>query len=332
MAAVRISVPAAAGIAALLGFLAVGLYGAHGYLENFLQYRGFAPPREPAFVSQPGTVQRFTVPSAALGRRRQEVYAYLPSGYAQHPERRYPVLYLLHGFPGRPLAFLETVQMGVIDDALTARRRAQAVILVMPFGSTGTFADKEWVDGASPHDGWGTFVARDVVRAIDQLAGLPGRLKDMLAARLDGIYVGPGGVPDLDDMRHLRGVPLPSGDATWDICAGAYGMRKIVIGARPSPTPDVMCHEVGHALDDIDAPDGQWQSDSAQFSGLYDRCLPHLVSDFHLQGDGLGRREFFADAFAAIASRQRPALVDMLGGNTREALNVMLYFNRRYEI
>jgi enterochelin esterase-like enzyme len=168
MAAVRISVPAAAGIAALLAFLAVGLYGAHGYLENFLQYRGFAPPREPAFVSQPGTVQRFTVPSAALGRRRQEVYAYLPSGYAQHPERRYPVLYLLHGFPGRPLAFLETVQMGVIDDALTARRRAQAVILVMPFGSTGTFADKEWVDGASPHDGWGTFVARDVVRAIDQ--------------------------------------------------------------------------------------------------------------------------------------------------------------------
>jgi hypothetical protein len=172
----------------------------------------------------------------------------------------------------------------------------------------------------------------DVVRAVDRLAELPDHLKDMLAAALDGIYVGAGGVPDLDDMRHLRGVPLPSGHATWDICAGAYGTRKIVVGARPSPTPDVMCHEVGHALDDIDSPDGEWQSDASQFQGLYEQCLPHLVSDFHRQADGLGRREFFADAFAAIASRQRPALVDMLGGDTRTALNVMLYFNRRYGI
>jgi S-formylglutathione hydrolase FrmB len=77
------------------------------------------------------------------------------------------VLYLLHGFPGRPLAFLQTVQMGVIDDALTARRRAQPLILVMPFGSTSTFTDKEWVDGVAPGNGWSTFVARDLVRYVD---------------------------------------------------------------------------------------------------------------------------------------------------------------------
>ena len=35
---------------------------------------------------------------------------------------------------------------------------------------------------------------------------------------------------------------------------------------------------------------------------------------------------------AAIASSQRPALVEMVGGNTRAALNVMLYFNVRYGI
>ena len=153
--------------AALAAFVAVGLIGARGYLENFLQFRGFAPPREPAFVTQPGTVQRLELASAALGGRKQEVYVYLPSGYAQHPGRRYPVLYLLHGFPGRPLAFLETVQMGILDDAFTARRRAQPLILVMPFGSTGTFTDKEWVDGVGRGNGWATFVARDVVRAID---------------------------------------------------------------------------------------------------------------------------------------------------------------------
>jgi enterochelin esterase-like enzyme len=37
----------------------------------------------------------------------------------------------------------------------------------MPFGSTGTFTDKEWVDGIRPHEGWATFVSHDLVRAVD---------------------------------------------------------------------------------------------------------------------------------------------------------------------
>jgi hypothetical protein len=170
------------------------------------------------------------------------------------------------------------------------------------------------------------------IAAIERLAEFPQALQQKLADGLDGIYVGAGGVPDLDDMGALHGVQLPSGKATWDACAGAYGDRKIVVGTRPSPTPDVMCHEVGHALDDLDSPPGKWQSDSPEFRRIYDQCQPYIASDFHRQGGGLGRKEFFADSFAAIASAQRPALVDMLGGNTRLALQVMLYFNRRYGI
>jgi hypothetical protein len=183
---------------------------------------------------------------------------------------------------------------------------------------------REWAPDAAPPP--------EAVAAIDRLAELPQLIKKKLAAGLDAIHVGPGGVPDLDDMSRLSGVPLPSGRATWDACAGAYGERKIIVGSRPSPSPDVMCHEIGHALDDIDGTDDQWQSDSAEFRALYDRCLPHMISDFHRQRGVLGRREFFADAFAAIASRQRPALVDMVGGDTRAALDVMLYFNVRYGI
>ncbi len=169
-----------------------------------------------------------------------------------------------------------------------------------------------------------------VVRAINRLAELPLMIKEILSAGVDAIHVGEGGVPELDDMARLRGVLLPSGRATWDACAGAYGEKKIIVGSQPSSAPDVMCHEVGHALDDIDREQGRWQSDSATFRQLYQRCEQSLVSDFHKQPGDLGRREFFADAFAAIASRQRPALVDMLGGNIRTALDVMLYFNLRY--
>jgi hypothetical protein len=184
------------------------------------------------------------------------------------------------------------------------------------------------------HRDWaeGTLPPPEVARAIDRLAELPLSVSNRLAEGVDAIYVGPGGVPDLDDMSRLRGVPLPSGRATWDSCAGAYGERKIIIGTRPSAAPDVVCHEIGHALDDLDGPGGMWQSDSDGFRALYGRCLSRLVGDFHRQDGSLGRREFFADAFAAIASGQRPALVDMLGGDTRTALDVMLYFNVRYGI
>ena len=37
----------------------------------------------------------------------------------------------------------------------------------MPFGSTGTFTDEEWANGRGRATDWETFVARDVVRAID---------------------------------------------------------------------------------------------------------------------------------------------------------------------
>jgi hypothetical protein len=183
---------------------------------------------------------------------------------------------------------------------------------------------RQWAQGEVPPP--------QIVRAVDRLAELPQLIKERLVAGLDAIYVGPGAVPDLDDMGSFSGVRLPSGRATWDVCAGAYGERKIMVGSRPSPTPDVVCHEIGHALDDIDGSGGRWQSDAAEFRALHTECLPLMPSDFHRQPGHWGRREFFADAFAAIASGQRPALVEMVGGNTRAALTVMLYFNVRYGI
>jgi enterochelin esterase-like enzyme len=147
-------------------FIGLGALGRYHYLLNYWVYRGFAPPKDPGFAT-PGTAERFYVKSAALGGRSQPVDVYLPPGYAQDPRQRYPVLYLLHGFPGKPGAFLLTVKAGVDEDVLVAKQQMQPLILVMPFGSTGQFSDKEWVNGVSPDSQWETFVSRDVVRAVD---------------------------------------------------------------------------------------------------------------------------------------------------------------------
>jgi enterochelin esterase-like enzyme len=151
----------------LAGFLAVGLAGTGRYIWNYWLYRGFPPPRDPAFVTAHGSTQRLYVASGALGGRLQPVDVYLPPGYNMHPARRYPVLYLLHGVAGRPGAFLQTVRAGVVEDILIAKRRLKPMILVMPFGSTGSFTDEEWANGVRPSSGWEDFVARDLVRAID---------------------------------------------------------------------------------------------------------------------------------------------------------------------
>src|SRR5438105_5256562 len=158
---------AAASGLALAGFLAVGGIGLSQYLWNYWLYRGFSPPHDPPFVTELGTTETIRVASPAIGGRRQQVVVYLPPGYRAYPDRRYPVLYLLHGWPGAPHAFLHELRMGVIDDVFAARGRAQPLILVMPYGSTGIFTDKEWANGYRPHEGWETFLARDVVRAID---------------------------------------------------------------------------------------------------------------------------------------------------------------------
>jgi enterochelin esterase-like enzyme len=166
---------------ALLTFLAVGLLGTYRYVDNYWLYRGFAPPRDAPFVRTAGTTDRFYLASAALGGRRQPVDVYLPPGYATHPRRRYPALYLLHGVPGRPGAFLATVRMGVVEDDLVALHRAQPLILVMPFGATGSFTDEEWANGVRKDERWETFAARDLVRAID------GRYRTIRAPRARAI-------------------------------------------------------------------------------------------------------------------------------------------------
>jgi len=155
-------------LAASAAALGLGLIGPYRYVDNFWLYRGYAPPRDPAWVKLRGTAQTISVRSPAIGRRSQQVIVFLPPGYAQHPRRRYPVFYLLHGSPGLPNALLLTVKAGVVEDELVAKHEIRPMILVMPFGSSSRFTDTEWANGVRSKSGWETFLARDVVGAIDR--------------------------------------------------------------------------------------------------------------------------------------------------------------------
>jgi len=223
-------------VAGLVAFLAIGFLGVYRYVDGYWLYRGFARPHDPAFVHVRGRAIRIDVASAALGGRHQPVDVYLPPGYASHPRERYPVLYLLHGEPGRPGAFLETVRLGVVEDELTTLRRARPMILVMPFGSTGSFTDKEWANCVRPHEGWMKCVARDVVRAVDA------RFRTIRSARARGI----GGLSEggygainiaIQHPREFGLVESRSGYEQADPLRSIFGRdRKLVLANTPLDT------------------------------------------------------------------------------------------------
>jgi len=152
---------------ALVAFAGLGVLGIYRYVDNFWLYRGYAAPRDPSWVRNRGTAQTIGIWSPAV-RRTQQVIVYLPPGYSSHPRKRYPTIYLLHGSPGLPNAMLLTVRSGVVEDEFVARRRVRPAIIVMPSGSPGRFVDTEWANGVGRGSAWETFLARDVVRAIDR--------------------------------------------------------------------------------------------------------------------------------------------------------------------
>ncbi|HWH67857.1 MAG TPA: alpha/beta hydrolase-fold protein, partial [Candidatus Sulfotelmatobacter sp.] len=80
-----------------------------------------------------GLVHRHFYKSAVAGDER-DFYVYTPPGYDASSRKRYPVLYLLHGYSDEASAWTSVGRAHVILDNLIARKQAQPMIVVMPLG------------------------------------------------------------------------------------------------------------------------------------------------------------------------------------------------------
>jgi enterochelin esterase-like enzyme len=105
-------------------------------------------------------VRELTFTSAALARTMP--YAvYLPPDYATS-EKRYPVVYMLHGMSGTKV---EWQSYGLIDraDAMIRAGSLQPLIIVLPQGDTAYWVDHAVID----QQAWGRYMAKDVVSDVD---------------------------------------------------------------------------------------------------------------------------------------------------------------------
>lgn len=112
-----------------------------------------------------GTVTSFRLGSGPLDVAPSRTYVHLPRGYAAHPERRYPVVFLLPGSPGRATDWFAAGDAARALDVLTARGLVPPVIAVAPDQDAGG-ADTECLDvPGGPR--WETYLYSDLVPYVD---------------------------------------------------------------------------------------------------------------------------------------------------------------------
>jgi S-formylglutathione hydrolase FrmB len=97
---------------------------------------------------------------------RRRVSVYLPAGYEANPNRRYPVLYYLHGFTWSDSLLFHADGLGELLDQAIADGQIRPLIVVAPNEQTlfqGSFYTNSATNGP-----WADFTARELVSFIDK--------------------------------------------------------------------------------------------------------------------------------------------------------------------
>ena len=90
----------------------------------------------------------------------RDVFVYLPASYASNPNRRYPVVYFLHGYAAHAESYWNSLAVGSAADAAGAE-----MILVLP--DAFTVYDGSMFSNSPTTGDWETFIASDLVTYID---------------------------------------------------------------------------------------------------------------------------------------------------------------------
>ena len=117
-----------------------------------------------------GTVLRLQMEAPAVGDRARTVRVYLPPSYGR-PEakgRRYPVVYMLHGWPGSDGNLLELGHANDTADSLIARGAIPEIIMVFPNGAgAGLMGRSYWINSYDGKKRVEDYVTHDLIRWVD---------------------------------------------------------------------------------------------------------------------------------------------------------------------
>lgn len=125
--------------------------------------------------NQKGIKERIKVYSPAIEGNlvndpaEREVTVYLPPSYQAQPDKRYPVLYMLHGFTDNDSQWFgweeHWINLKEVIDAALSEGQSKEMIVVMP-NAYNRFKGSMYSSSATIGD-WETFVAKELVGYID---------------------------------------------------------------------------------------------------------------------------------------------------------------------
>src|SRR5262245_32223586 len=141
-----------------------------------------------------GTVERITVHGKSLEGNLEgdspdrDVLVYLPPSYVADQNRRFPVVYLLHGYGGRETTFTERLaNLPESADRLDAAEGFSSAIYVMP--SAYSLHKGSMYSDSVTTGNWERFIAEDLVAYVDShYRTLPTRMSRGLAGHSMGGY------------------------------------------------------------------------------------------------------------------------------------------------
>jgi enterochelin esterase-like enzyme len=120
--------------------------------------------------SPKGTVQRLRMAAPSVGDSARTVRVYLPPSYSRPDaaERSYPVVYMLHGWPGSDGNLLEYGHANDTADSLIARGAIPEIIMVFPNGAgAGILGRSYWINSYDGRKRVEDFVTHDLVAWVD---------------------------------------------------------------------------------------------------------------------------------------------------------------------
>jgi enterochelin esterase-like enzyme len=153
---------------------------------------GQAPATNPSGAAK-GTVERIKVHGKSLEGNLEgdspdrDVIVYLPPSYGKQTNRRYPVVYFLHGYGIGAERYWNMMKVPEAADKDIAAGTAQEMILVHP--DAFTIYNGSMYSSSPTTGDWETFIAQDLVAWVDShYRTIPDRMSRGLAGHSMGGY------------------------------------------------------------------------------------------------------------------------------------------------
>ena len=117
-----------------------------------------------------GTVHKLRMAAPSVSETARTVRVYLPPSYSQPDAaaRHYPVVYMLHGWPGSDGNLLELGHANDTADSLIARHAIPEIIMVFPNGrGAGLLGRSYWINSYDGRKRVEDYVVHDLIPWID---------------------------------------------------------------------------------------------------------------------------------------------------------------------